>query len=285
MGQVWFRAGWRAIVLFLGLLVALTTPLDLLLIHTGRLDIGRGFPIHMVMWAPGLAALATCRICRIDLAFLGLSRFAWRAVLSGYLVVILYSVGAFASLWLTKLAPLDWPSFAMDAAKRYDGATAAPFLTIIFTLTFGVVQSGASALGEEIGWRGFLTPALRDQIGVGPALLTSGLIWAAWHFPLTIYGDYAGTAPLTFQLLCFTVMIVATGAIYGLIRLRSGSVWPAVVMHAAHNAVIQWLLDPMTNETGGSAWYAGEFGAALAVVTLGFAAVILIQYRGHRFAD
>jgi hypothetical protein len=45
-------------------------------------------------------------------------------------------------------------------------------------------KSGA-ALGEEIGWRGFLAPTLYRTRGFLWAGIGTGLIWALWHVPLT----------------------------------------------------------------------------------------------------
>lgn len=281
MGQHDDRVLWPTILLFVGLVLALSAPLDVLLIGAGRLDIGRGFPIHLLMWTPAVAALITCRAARIDLEFLGLSRLAAKSTLLGYLIVVGYAVPTFAFLWITGLAALDWRGFCTSAAQLYHPVGNAPLLAIGFTLTFGVVQSLASAMGEEIGWRGFLVPALRSRLGLGATFVTSGLIWALWHFPLVIFADYGSETPLLFQLLCFTVMIIATGTIYGLIRLRSGSVWPAALMHALHNALIQWLLDPMTDERQPGAWYGGEFGAGLAVAATLVAAIMLARARGR----
>jgi membrane protease YdiL (CAAX protease family) len=75
-------------------------------------------------------------------------------------------------------------------------------------------------------------------------------------------------------------MIIATGAMAAWLRLKSGSVWPAVMLHACHNAVIQWLFDSMTVETGRAAWFAGEFGVALAVISI--LVVIPIWRNGSR---
>jgi membrane protease YdiL (CAAX protease family) len=51
------------------------------------------------------------------------------------------------------------------------------------------------ALGEEIGWRGFLLPNL-EPLGKRRAAVLSGMIWALWHAPLILilgfyYGDQA----------------------------------------------------------------------------------------------
>ena len=39
------------------------------------------------------------------------------------------------------------------------------------------------ALGEELGWRGFLVPELTTWVGFRRASLYSGAIWGAWHLP------------------------------------------------------------------------------------------------------
>src|SRR2546430_1382585 len=37
-----------------------------------------------------------------------------------------------------------------------------------------------SALGEEIGWRGFLVPELARSMSFSAVALTTGIIWATW---------------------------------------------------------------------------------------------------------
>lgn len=91
-----------------------------------------------------------------------------------------------------------------------------------------------AAFGEEWGWRGWLLPRLMP-LGTSRALLVSGVIWGAWHAPLTLRGyNYpqlgAWAAPM------FVVFCVAYGALLGWLRLRSGSIWPAVIGHGALNA-------------------------------------------------
>jgi len=62
------------------------------------------------------------------------------------------------------------------------------------------------------------------------------------------------------------------------LRLRSGSVWPAIALHATHNAVVQWVLDAMTDGHGKAAWFAGEFGISLALSTM-LVAFLVIRRR------
>ncbi|WP_449062644.1 CPBP family intramembrane glutamic endopeptidase [Planomonospora algeriensis] len=90
------------------------------------------------------------------------------------------------------------------------------------------------ALGEELGWRGWLVPRLQ-RYGVWPALLASGVIWGAWHAPYTLLGynypDLGAWAALMMIGLC-----TVYGIILAWLRLRTGSVWPAAMSHAAFNS-------------------------------------------------
>ncbi|GGL04131.1 CPBP family intramembrane glutamic endopeptidase [Planomonospora parontospora] len=98
----------------------------------------------------------------------------------------------------------------------------------------GPLTNTVAAFGEEWGWRGWLLPRLMP-LGTARALLLSGVIWGAWHAPLTLLGyNYpalgAWAAPF------FIVFCVPYGALLGWLRLYSGSVWPAAVGHGALNA-------------------------------------------------
>ncbi len=49
------------------------------------------------------------------------------------------------------------------------------------------------ALGEELGWRGFLFPTLAERSGDGVALALTGAVWGVWHAPLVVAGfNYPG---------------------------------------------------------------------------------------------
>ena len=271
---------WLVIVLYVVLTAIFTAPWTLLLLHAHRLDIGRGFVIHTEMWAPALAAFTCCALFRIPLSFLGFRWPGGRAVAWGYFLPVAYAAIAYLLVWGTGLAPADFAGFSHLSQKSLQIGSGAGVLNALLIMTFGVLQSGVSAAGEEIGWRGFLVPALAQRLNFTGLALVSGVIWALWHYPLILFGTYDSTAPKWVALLCFTTMIITTGAMAAWLRLKSGSVWPAVMLHACHNAVIQWLFDSMTVETGRAAWFAGEFGVALAVISI--LVVIPIWRNGSR---
>ncbi len=101
-----------------------------------------------------------------------------------------------------------------------------------------------TAIAEEFGWRGYLTPQL-DAAGIGRLAnhVIVGVVWGAWHFPyMTVFWDFTNESIWTLgpRVLLGTTM---AAIVYGEIRLRTGSVWPAVVMHASSNAIAAALLD------------------------------------------
>lgn len=106
--------------------------------------------------------------------------------------------------------------------------------------------------GEEFGWRSYLQPRLFAGRPIASAIAT-GVIWAVWHFPLTLRGyDYPDHPVLGSLLL--VVIAVLFAYIFGWILRRSGSIWASSLAHAATNAV------------GGELtmlWFAGTRGPSL----------------------
>lgn len=79
---------------------------------------------------------------------------------------------------------------------------------------------------EEIIFRGFLFTALADLCGTKIAVLLTATVFAALHIPLR--ADNLPAVPVIF----------GAGLIFTMVRHRSGSVIPSVVMHTVYNATI-----------------------------------------------
>jgi membrane protease YdiL (CAAX protease family) len=92
------------------------------------------------------------------------------------------------------------------------------------------------SLAEEIGMRGYLQPRLMS-LGRNRAMLLVGLVWATWHMPLIFLTPlYHATGNKLIVLPLFYATVVAASFIFGYLRIYTGSVWPASIAHAVHNA-------------------------------------------------
>ena len=147
-----------------------------------------------------------------------------------------------------------------------EGLPASPLLAIGLIATVGFLQSAVTAVGEEIGWRGLLVPELAKVTSYTKVALISAAIWSVYHYPVLLFADYNSAAPKWYAFLMFTVSIVGVSFVATWLRLRSGSVWTGVILHASHNLFIQGVFDGVTVDRGYTQYFTTEFGAGLAVV-------------------
>jgi membrane protease YdiL (CAAX protease family) len=260
------------LAVFLLLTVALSAIFYHLIISARTLGAAGGLYVIALMWCPGLAALVTTLAYAGDPRGLGWGWGDTRYQLWSIAIPALYSVAAYVVVWLTGLGGYYEPAFAREAASilgelglRDVSAGMAITLAVVVTLVVGLPVNCLAALGEEIGWRGFLVPALARRTTFANTALLSGAIWAAWHYPLLLFADYNASTPAWYALMCFTVMVIGISFVYAWMRLRSGSLWTGMFLHASHNLVVQQILDPLTADTGVTRYVIGEFGAALAL--------------------
>jgi membrane protease YdiL (CAAX protease family) len=99
--------------------------------------------------------------------------------------------------------------------------------------------------------------------------LLVGLIWAAWHVPINIavFPLHRPNVPLWYANACFAVTVIGVSFMHTWLRLRSQSVWPSVLFHAAGNA-FQAALQAATVEDGVTQYLTTEYGAGFAVAGL-----------------
>jgi membrane protease YdiL (CAAX protease family) len=274
----------KQILAFLLLVFLFSSLPYYLMIHTGHVGAGNGMVVSLVMWCPAFAALATCALFRIDRATLGWNWRPARYVAWAYVIPLLYALPVYLAAWAAIRGSFAFWAFATPLAKAFGfpdwPRATALLLAIPCYATLGVISSTARALGEEIGWRGFLLPRLVEQTGFTWGCLLSGSIWAMWHYPGLLFADYnAGTRP-AFALTCFTLMVIADSYILGWLRLKSGSLWTGAILHASHNLFIQAIFDRMTAPVGRVLYVTTEFGAGL-VLTTGACALYLWTRRNE----
>ena len=264
----------RAVRLFLELTLAFSLGIWPLIIWSGHLYMGFGLMIPVLMWCPGLAALATCRLCGRGFESLGLRCPQKKYIAIAYLLPIVYASIAYGSVYAGRFGGLNYQFVAVVVDEF--GLPGLPAwgtiaLFIISMATGGVLQSLSAAIGEEIGWRGFLVPELAHEMSFARVSLLSGTIWAAWHLPVLLFADYNSGTNRWYALTCSTVTMMSLSFIAAWLRMKSESVWPASVLHASHNIVVPGIFDNLTRNTGTTLWYTTQFGVALAVTSVFFA--------------
>jgi membrane protease YdiL (CAAX protease family) len=90
------------------------------------------------------------------------------------------------------------------------------------------------ALGEEIGWRGFLWPLMRRRLTFLASTAIMTVVWWIYHAGLTFtgwYGFIGGIPAFSVGLLGFVLFI-------GVLTERSRSIWPSVLAHGSWNALV-----------------------------------------------
>lgn len=245
-----------------------------LILRAHRLGGGAGGYVLGLMWCPALAGMLTLKLNGRNLSELGWKWPSAKYAAMSWFIPLLYASIAYTIVWVSGLGGFPNHEFM---AKLVDpiGLHASPAVsTIVYVLltgTFGMVRNLSSALGEEIGWRGFLVPQLSKTFTFTSTALISGIIWSCWHYPILIWGDYNAGTPTWYGLTCFTVMVIAMSFVFAWMRLRSGSLWTGAILHASHNLYIQSIFTPLTRNTGNTAWFIDEFGAVLPVVAVAFA--------------
>ena len=268
---------WKKIAVFYGLTLLFSNVFNCFELYAGKMDAGNLLFVTGTMWSPGLAALLTKRLFGEPISELpwkwGGARYAWLA----YLIPIAYALPVYLVAWLTPLGGFLEPEFLTRTATQFGWSGLSPvvilILFVLITSTIGLVAKTARALGEEIGWRGFLVPELNKVVGFTGVSVISGLMWAAYHFPVLLFGDYNKGAPAWYSLTCFTLMVVADSFIMAWLTLRSKSLWPAAIFHGSHNLFIQSIFTPITRDTGPTKYIIDEFGIGL-VITIGIGALL-----------
>lgn len=99
------------------------------------------------------------------------------------------------------------------------------------------------ALGEEIGWRGYLLPIFLKLMNKQKAVLLDGILWGLCHAPLIYFGFNYGldywSAPYTGMLMMVLVCIVL-GVWLSYVTIKSNSVIPASILHGSVNVIGEW---------------------------------------------
>lgn len=205
-----------------------------------------GYLILVLMWVPALSALVANIVNLVDkkekfnlrvfLNRCGFKKCNLLYILMGIVIPFIYLIIPYRIYWT--MYPNNY---------AYNGV---PFNIVLgdclLPAIAGIFLNLISATGEEIGWRGFLVPALNERLGTKKSLIITSLFWCFWHFPLIIWGGYMNGTSLIYNLIAFVLCIFPVGIIAGLLRLESESMLPCAFLHASHNNFDQGIFSLMT---------------------------------------
>jgi membrane protease YdiL (CAAX protease family) len=262
------------VLTYLGIVFAFSSFFYFLILHSGSLGNGRGLYVLGLMWCPALAGMLTLRLNGRSISDLGWKWGQTKYQVRSWYVPILYSSIAYAIVWIFHFGAFGNPEY-YDSLTKTMHLGGSPWISIVTGIalmgTYGMIRSVSSALGEEIGWRGFLVPELSKTTSFTATSLISGIVWSLWHYPILIYGDYNAGTPTWYGLTCFTVMVISISFVFAWMRLKSGSLWTGAILHGSHNLYIQGIFTPLTRNTGKTSWFIDEFGCILPLVAIVFA--------------
>jgi membrane protease YdiL (CAAX protease family) len=251
----------RRIIFFLALTYALSAIFYAQIISSGKMKM---LPVLGLMWCPGVAALIIRLATQRNLRGTGWGWGKTRWQLLAYLGPAGLALVVYGLVWSTGMGGLS-PRGLIESAKGQGLPGASIPLILALFATVGLLPSLFFALGEEIGWRGFLVPELAKVTSFTNPALISGAAWSVYHFPLILFADYNSGTPKWYALLAFTWMAVAASFVFAWMRLKSGSLWTAVILHASHNLFVQTIFDPLTADRGSTKYITTEFGVGLAL--------------------
>ena len=246
------RVAWPSIIAFVLLACGLAWLVCLpLWLGRGLAQPAAGVLLPAMMFTPAVAALVVTFVLRVPRRgrrseVLGLwplrpaRRVVW-LIVAGWLappVIVALGILLSAAFGFVRL-DLGFSAFAAQLESALPPGTPLPPVGLVVgaqiaSIPIAALVNAVFAFGEELGWRGWLVPALRP-LGTGTALLASGAIWGLWHSPIILLGYNFGRTDIS-GVLFMVGGCVAWGVLLGWLRLRSASVWPAVVAHGALNA-------------------------------------------------
>jgi CAAX protease family protein len=227
-----------------------------------------GTVVYLVgVFAPALVALALTRIAegREGVRQLLGRIVTWPSSPWWYVFAIVFlAANKLAAAGACRVLTGSWPAFGYAA------------LPIMLAAT---LVSTPTQAGEELGWRGYALPRLAKRLGLGPASLVIGVIWAAWHLPFFVIASDKTGQSFPVYALAVTATSVALAWVYWQ---TGGSLLLTMLMHAAVNNTKD--IVPSATAAAGSPWTLDA--TAVAWLTTAFlwmwAVYFLAQMRGAK---
>lgn len=165
-------------------------------------------------------------------------------------------------------------------------------IQILASLTYAPFLNSFLALGEEIGWRGYLYPSLRGRFSLVQTHVLVGLIWSLWHLPINLQGYNYGLTYFAYPVLGIVAMFLfcfSIGILLSWLMEKTGSIWAPALFHGAINATAGLgLLFQLPGEKMSSLFIFGPSPAGIiAVLPCLFLALLILrrERKHHEFCE
>jgi len=176
-----------------------------------------GLPIWLIaIWSPNIAAIVIWIVRKefvsnIHLAF-SFPKYTWWLLLALVPIVVATLLLLIEAI---KGSVIEWSNFKFS---------------YLFPLIFINLLMGP--LGEELGWRAFLYPVVKDKYGWMASALIVGAIWTLWHAPLWFLDSPQSKIPFW----AFSINVILLSILMSIIYNHSqGSIIAIILLHLTFN--------------------------------------------------
>jgi membrane protease YdiL (CAAX protease family) len=185
-------------------------------------------------WAPTFSALI---LIGLSEGWSGIREFLnrilrWRVGFQWYLIVLFgVAVIAYLAIGLGTLFGVPAPEITLPNGLPREALIG--FLPVVFVINIFV----GGPLAEDIGWRGYILPKMRERMNALNASLIIGILWAVWHVPYFIFpGWNAATGNIPFH--WFALLTTSWSVLFAWVYVNTECILMPVLFHAAINTTL-----------------------------------------------
>ena len=200
------------------------------------LPLGILAPENVLMTLPGAWAPTISAIILIGLSEGqdGVKRFLkkvfhWCVGFQWYLVVLFgIAVIAYLAIGLGMLFGISAPEISLPNGLPREAMLGA--LPIIFLINIFL----GGPIAEDIGWRGYILPKMRERMTALNASLIIGVVWAFWHLPYFIFPAWRsaiGNIPFFW----FALLTTSWSVLFAWVYVNTESILMPVLFHVFHS--------------------------------------------------
>jgi membrane protease YdiL (CAAX protease family) len=185
-------------------------------------------------WAPTISAIILIGLLE---GRVGVKRFLkkvlhWRVEFQWYLVVLFgVAVIAYLAIDVGMLFGISAPEISLPNGLPREALLGA--LPVIFLVNIFL----GGPLAEDIGWRGYILPKMRERMSALNASLIIGVVWAFWHLPYFIFPAWQGAVG-NVPFFWFALLTMSWSVLFAWVYVNTDSILMPVLFHAAINTTL-----------------------------------------------